>query len=251
LRQHADLSPTVVSGQVYPRLARKVEGRARPFQLRRGRAKEPPFRARAADVEAPSRLGLDGDRRLVGRGGGAHRLGQPRGKADRADALADLKREGKIRRVGLCNVSVDQLKAARAIVEIESVQNKYNLNALKSRDVVDYCRDEAIAFLPWGPFDAQGFVQGGPLAEAGSRLAGIAGRLGVAPGQIALAWLLHKGDDIVPIPGTKRRVYLEENVAAAAIRLDADEVLKLDAALASGTVSGNRYADWVMATIDR
>ena len=74
---------------------------------------------------------------------------------------------------------------------------------------------------------------------------------GVKPGQIALAWLLHKGDDIVPIPGTKRRTFLEENVAAAAIRLDPVEMQKLDAALVTGTISGNRYADWIMATIDR
>lgn len=71
------------------------------------------------------------------------------------------------------------------------------------------------------------------------------------PGQIALAWLLHKGEDIVPIPGTKRRSFLEENVAAAAIRLDLAEMQKLDAALVTGTICGNRYADWIMATIDR
>ena len=71
------------------------------------------------------------------------------------------------------------------------------------------------------------------------------------PGQIALAWLLHKGEDIVPIPGTKRRKYLEENVAAATVELDAREMKVLDDALAPGKVSGNRYADWIMATIDR
>lgn len=70
-------------------------------------------------------------------------------------------------------------------------------------------------------------------------------------GQIALAWLLHKGNSIVPIPGTKRRAYLEENVGADAIRLNPAEMLKLDDALATGKVSGNRYPDWVMATIDR
>ncbi|MGZ6124859.1 MAG: aldo/keto reductase [Myxococcales bacterium] len=74
---------------------------------------------------------------------------------------------------------------------------------------------------------------------------------GQKPSQIALAWLLHKGDDIVPIPGTKRRTWLEENVAAAAIRLDPAEMQRLDSALGAGTVAGNRYADWILATIDR
>ncbi|MEJ1959806.1 MAG: aldo/keto reductase [Nitrosomonadales bacterium] len=71
------------------------------------------------------------------------------------------------------------------------------------------------------------------------------------PGQIALAWLLHKADDIVPIPGTKRRKYLEENVAAATIRLDSAQMKALDDALAPEKVSGKRYPDWIMATIDR
>ena len=71
------------------------------------------------------------------------------------------------------------------------------------------------------------------------------------PGQIALAWLLHKGSDIVPIPGTKRLKYLEENIAAAAVLLDPAEMTKLDSAMAPGKVSGPRYADWMMATIDR
>jgi len=74
---------------------------------------------------------------------------------------------------------------------------------------------------------------------------------GAKPGQIAIAWLLHKGDDIVPIPGTKRRAYLEENVAAEAIRLDPAEMSALDEALAPGKVAGPRYPEWIMATIDR
>jgi aryl-alcohol dehydrogenase-like predicted oxidoreductase len=79
----------------------------------------------------------------------------------------------------------------------------------------------------------------------------IAAAKNAKPGQVALAWLLHKGDDIVPIPGTKRRAFLEENVAAETIRLDSTDMQKLDEALALGSVRGNRYADWIMATIDR
>jgi aryl-alcohol dehydrogenase-like predicted oxidoreductase len=79
----------------------------------------------------------------------------------------------------------------------------------------------------------------------------IAAAKGVEPGQIALAWLLAKGDDIVPIPGTKRRTYLEENVAAASIALDPADIETLDAALGPGKITGRRYPDWFMATIDR
>jgi aryl-alcohol dehydrogenase-like predicted oxidoreductase len=79
----------------------------------------------------------------------------------------------------------------------------------------------------------------------------VAAARGAKPGQIALAWLLHKGDDIIPIPGTKRRVYLEENVAAEAIRLDPAEMSALDEALSPGKIAGPRYPEWIMATIDR
>ena len=79
----------------------------------------------------------------------------------------------------------------------------------------------------------------------------IAAAKNAKPGQIALAWLLRKGDDIVPIPGTKRRSYLEENVAAAAIALDPDEMAALDDALGPGKIAGPRYPDWMMETIDR
>ena len=79
----------------------------------------------------------------------------------------------------------------------------------------------------------------------------IAAAKGAAPGQIALAWLLAKGDDIVPIPGTKRRTYLEENVAAASVALGPDEIATLDDALGPGKVAGPRYPDWIMSTIDR
>ncbi len=86
---------------------------------------------------------------------------------------------------------------------------------------------------------------------AARQVGAVAAAKQVKPGQVALAWLLHKGPDIVPIPGTKRRSYLEENIAAAAVALDGAELAALDAALAPDKVSGRRYADWILATIDR
>lgn len=87
--------------------------------------------------------------------------------------------------------------------------------------------------------------------QAAQTVRKIAAAKHVKPGQIALAWLLHKGSDIVPIPGTKRRTYLEENVATATVQLDPAQIAMLGAALAPGKVSGKRYANWIMATIDR
>jgi aryl-alcohol dehydrogenase-like predicted oxidoreductase len=87
--------------------------------------------------------------------------------------------------------------------------------------------------------------------KAAQAVRDVAARKHAKPGQVALAWLLHKGEDIVPIPGTKHRQYLEENVGAASLRLDSEEMQALDAALAPAKVSGKRYADWIMATVDR
>jgi len=134
-------------------------------------------------------------------------------------AMADLKREGKIRRIGLCNVTLEQIERAQRIAEIESVQNKFNLNARASQAVLDYCASRQIAFIPWGPLDAHAFTQGAPLADGGSHLATLAARLGVTPGQVALAWLLAQGPHVIPIPGTTSVEHLEENVAARNLML--------------------------------
>jgi aryl-alcohol dehydrogenase-like predicted oxidoreductase len=146
---------------------------------------------------------------------------------DTVGAMADLKAEGKIRRVGLCNVSVEQLRLAQGVVEIESVQNKYNLNARESQDVADYCAANAIAFIPWGPLDAHAFAKGAPLADAGSPLEALAKRVGATPGQVALAWLLAKGPHMIPIPGTTSVEHLEENAAAAGLKLSAADLAEL------------------------
>jgi pyridoxine 4-dehydrogenase len=147
---------------------------------------------------------------------------------DSVGALVELKREGKIRRIGLCNVGVTEVKAARAIVEIATVQNKYNLHFREGQDVVDYCAKQGVAFLPWGPFDGRAFVQGAPLANAGGRLAVVAARLGATQGQVALAWLLAKGPNHILIPGTTSVAHLEENLGASTVQLALEDMAALD-----------------------
>ncbi len=143
--------------------------------------------------------------------------------AESVGALADLQRAGKIRHVAVSNVSLEQLRAARAIVPIVSVQNRFNLEDRASEDVLVACERDGLAFLPWAPV---GGVS--PLAEA--RLERVAKARGATPLQIALAWLLQRSPAMLPIPGTGSPEHLEENVAAAAIRLSAAEYAELDAA---------------------
>lgn len=132
---------------------------------------------------------------------------------DQVGELVKLQREGKIRHIGLCNVSVEQTLAAQKIGRIVSVQNRYNLVDRESEAVFDFCADEGIGFIPWFP------VATGALARRGGPLEPIAGELGATPAQLALAWLLHRSPVMLPIPGTSSVEHLEENVAAAAIQL--------------------------------
>ncbi len=136
-------------------------------------------------------------------------------------ALAELREEGKIRHVGLSNVNVEQLQQAQEIVPIASVQNRYNLTNRFSEDVIDFCEREGIGFIPWFPLAT------GNLARSGSSLEEMASRHGVAPAQVALAWLLWRSPVMLPIPGTSSVEHLEENVAAAAIELDEAELEEL------------------------
>jgi pyridoxine 4-dehydrogenase len=138
-------------------------------------------------------------------------------------ALKELQEEGKIRHIGVSNVDLEQLATARGMVEVVSVQNRYNLGDRESADVFEVCQRDGIAFIPWFPLNA------GKLAEPGGTAAEIAERHGVSAAQIALAWLLAK-DRMLPIPGTGKVAHLEENVAAARIELSDDEVAELDAA---------------------
>jgi aryl-alcohol dehydrogenase-like predicted oxidoreductase len=126
--------------------------------------------------------------------------------------LADMQREGKVRHVGLSNVSVRQLELARGIVPIVSVQNRYSLADRKHEDVLLHCEKHGIAFLPWYPLG-----DGDVLRKA--KVSALAKRLGATPAQVAIAWLLKKSPVMLPIPGTSKVAHLEENVAAAKLDL--------------------------------
>ena len=149
--------------------------------------------------------------------------------ADSIGALATLRAEGKIRHVGLSNVSIAQIEEARTIVPIVSVQNRYNLRERGAEDVLDFCERNAIAFLPFGPLGAHPFERHAPLTTDTGTLATIATRLGATPAQIALAWLLHRSPNVIVIPGTTTISHLEENSAAANIELCAEDFEALTA----------------------
>ncbi|MBW4500250.1 MAG: aldo/keto reductase [Scytonema hyalinum WJT4-NPBG1] len=142
--------------------------------------------------------------------------------------LATLKSEGKIRHVGLSNVTIEQIEEARRIVPIASVQNRFGISERNNEDVLDYCTKHGIAFIPYGSLGAHPLKQGAPLANAQGILAVIANRHGVKPNQIALAWLLHRAPNIILIPGTTTIAHLEENIAAASIKLTTDEISALN-----------------------
>jgi pyridoxine 4-dehydrogenase len=132
--------------------------------------------------------------------------------------LGRLRAEGKIRHVGLSNVSVEQLSRGQELVEIVSVQNRYSLADRKWAEVLDECERQGIAFLPWYPLAV------GRLAEPGGSLGRIADAHGATPAQVALAWLLARSPVVVPIPGTASVAHLEENVAAASLVLSDEEL---------------------------
>lgn len=144
--------------------------------------------------------------------------------AESVGALAELQREGKIRHIGLSNVTLAQLQAAQSITKIASVQNRFSITDRTYADLLDYCTQQAITFIPYGSLDAHPLKQGAPLANAEGKLREIADRLGVKPNQIALAWLLHHAPNIILIPGTTTISHLEENVVVAAIQLTTDDM---------------------------
>jgi aryl-alcohol dehydrogenase-like predicted oxidoreductase len=137
------------------------------------------------------------------------------------ESLGELIRQkeaGKIRHIGVSNVDEQQLELALGMTEIVSVQNRFNLADRTSERVLELCERRGLAFLPWHPLEV------GRLAQAGGPLDGAAAERGVTPGQMALAWLLARSPAMLPIPGTSSVAHLEENVAAAAIRLTPQEV---------------------------
>jgi aryl-alcohol dehydrogenase-like predicted oxidoreductase len=140
--------------------------------------------------------------------------------ADSVGALADAQRAGKIRHIGISNVSVKELEQARRIAPIVSVQNRYNLEDRGSEDVLSACERLGIAFLPWFPLGA-----GAALRSA--KVKRIAARVGASPAQVLLAWLLAKSPAMLPIPGTASLGHLEENARAAALKLSGDDLAAL------------------------
>lgn len=140
---------------------------------------------------------------------------------DSLGALADLQKEGKIRHIGLSNVNVDQLRRARNLVTVVSVQNRYNVADREHDPVLDACARDGIAFLPYRP------IASGEAGKVGGALADVARRHGATPSQVALAWLLARAPVVAPIPGTSSVAHLEENVAAARLVLSTEDMTAL------------------------
>ncbi|HZA99006.1 MAG TPA: aldo/keto reductase [Gemmatimonadales bacterium] len=195
---------------------------------------------------------------------------------DVVGTMADLVSEGKVRFLGLSEAGEQTIRRAHAVHPIAALQSEYSLweRNLEPR-IIPLLRELGIGLVPFSPL-GRGFLTGtARRAEdypegdyrrndpryqgenfdanmhAASAVQELAAAKRVTPGQIALAWLLHKGDDIVPIPGTKRRKYLEENVGAAAVELSREEMGQLDAALSPEHVAGPRYNERMMSTVDR
>jgi len=195
---------------------------------------------------------------------------------DVAGAVADLVRAGKVRYFGLSEAGEKNIRRAHATYPVTALQSEYSLwERNLEPQIIPVLRELGIGLVPFSPL-GRGFLTGttrraeeypegdfrrgdprfqGANYDANVRAASlvqeIAERKNMKPGQVALAWLLQKGDDIVPIPGTKRRTFLEENIAAAAQRLEPDEVAQLDRALSQEAVSGPRYNQKMLAMVDR
>jgi aryl-alcohol dehydrogenase-like predicted oxidoreductase len=205
-----------------------------------------------------------------------HRVDRAVPIEDTVGAMAELVRAGKVRFLGLSEAGERTIRRAHAVHPISALQSEYSLweRNLEPR-IIPLLRELGIGLVPFSPL-GRGFLTGavkraedypeddyrrgdprfqGANFDANARAAeavrAMAGRKGATPGQLALAWLLHKGSDIVPIPGTKRRRYLEENVGAADISLSAAEMAELDATLSPEKVAGPRYNEKLAATIDR
>ncbi|KQV63792.1 aldo/keto reductase [Rhizobium sp. Root1220] len=193
-----------------------------------------------------------------------------------AGTVGELVSEGKVRFFGLSEAGVANIRRAHAVHPVSALQSEYSLwERNLEPEIIPVLRELGIGLVPFSPL-GRGFLTGkmmraeeypeGDFRRNDPRYQGenydanvasveivhaVARDEQATPGQIALAWLLHKGEDVVPIPGTKRRSYLEENIGAAGISLSPSQMQALDEALAPANVSGKRYADWIMATIDR
>jgi pyridoxine 4-dehydrogenase len=151
-----------------------------------------------------------------------HRIDARTDRDEQFGEMKALQDEGLVRHLGLSEVGVDEIKAAQEVFEVATVQNLYNLTNRESEDVLEYCEQEGIGFIPWFPLAAGDLAKpGGPVAEA-------AEAHDATPGQIALAWLLRRSPVMLPIPGTGKVAHLEENTAAAAIQLSDEDFAALD-----------------------
>jgi aryl-alcohol dehydrogenase-like predicted oxidoreductase len=195
---------------------------------------------------------------------------------DVAGAVGDLVKQGKVRFFGLSEAGVGNIRRAHAVHPVSALQSEYSLwERNLEQDVIPALRELGIGLVPFSPL-GRGFLTGevkraedypeddfrrndpryqGENYDANVSAAQIVRDIAAAhnakPGQIALAWLLHKGEDIVPIPGTKRRKYLEENIAAGEVALKPADMQALDAALAPDKIAGPRYGEAMMKTVDR
>jgi aryl-alcohol dehydrogenase-like predicted oxidoreductase len=153
-----------------------------------------------------------------------HRIDPKVPRDEQFGLMKQLQDEGKVRHLGLSEVSVEEIEAAQKVFAVTTVQNLYNLSNRQSEAVLDHCQEHGIGFIPWFPLAA------GKLAEPGGAVAEIAAAHDASPGQVALAWLLARSPVMLPIPGTSSVEHLDENVAAAELELTADEVARLDEA---------------------
>jgi aryl-alcohol dehydrogenase-like predicted oxidoreductase len=195
---------------------------------------------------------------------------------DVAGTVKELIQQGKVRCFGLSEASASTLRRAHAVQSVAALQSEYSLWTREPEvEILPTIRELGIGFVPYSPL-GRGFLAGSvkgaaelrptdsragmPRFQPGNveqnlrlteRLSQIAAAKGIKPAQLALAWILAQGEDVAPIPGTKRRTYLEENAAAADVVLSRDELLQLDAVAPRGVAAGNRYAEWAMATLDQ
>jgi aryl-alcohol dehydrogenase-like predicted oxidoreductase len=205
-----------------------------------------------------------------------HRVDPAVPMEDVAGAVGELVRAGKVRFFGLSEAGIANISRAHAVHPVSALQSEYSLwERNLEAEIIPFLRKEGIGLVPFSPL-GRGFLTGtakpaedypeddfrrrdprfqrenfAANMRAAEMVRALGKEKGATPGQIALAWLLHKGDDIVPIPGTKRRSYLEENIAAAQITLSADDMTRIDSALPPKAISGPRYTPQMMSMIDR
>jgi aryl-alcohol dehydrogenase-like predicted oxidoreductase len=156
-----------------------------------------------------------------------HRIDPQTPVEESLGAAKKLQEQGKIRHIGLSEVSVAEIEKARKIVEIVSVQNEYNLTTRKSEDVLNYCEKNMLGFIPWFP------MAGGKLTEAGGKLDQIAKRHGATVAQLSIAWLLHRSPVVLPIAGTSSVKHLEENLKSADLNLSDSDWREVESAVKS------------------